>query len=104
MAIVEINSGICGFTTRVEVTRLDKRNVEVKIETECPNIKKVAGDLNIIQPLKELFSKLHETETYKKLAEGVVHPACLVPSGVLKGIEVASGMALPKGCHIRIEP
>ncbi|MFZ5632545.1 MAG: DUF6951 family protein [Bacillota bacterium] len=102
MAIVEINSGICGFITRVEIKKVDKRAVEVSIETDCPNIKKVAGGLKTIKPLKEMFCKLHETETYKSLLSGIVHPACIVPSGILKGIEVTAELALPKDSYIRI--
>ncbi|MHB1043400.1 MAG: DUF6951 family protein [Eubacteriales bacterium] len=104
MATVEISPGICGYITRVEVIRVDKRTVEVNIESECPNIRKVTGEIKTIYPLKELFCKLHETETYKKLVGGMAHPTCLVPSGVLKGIELAAGLALPKECYIRLEP
>lgn len=104
MAIVEINSGICGFVTRVKVIKADNSAVEISIETGCPNIQKVAGSLKTIKPLKELFCKLHETETYRTLLGGIVHPACVVPAGILKGIEVAAELALPKDSHIRIIP
>jgi hypothetical protein len=30
-----------------------------------------------------------------------VHPACPVPSGILKAIEVAAGLALPKDASIK---
>ncbi|MFZ5650468.1 MAG: DUF6951 family protein [Bacillota bacterium] len=102
--MVEINSGICGFTTRVNVRKTDQRTVEVLIETDCPNIKKVTGGKKAFKPLRELFCKLHETETYIALLNGVSHPACLVPAGVLKGIEVESGLALPKDSYIRVVP
>lgn len=104
MADVEISSGICGFKTRVHVKKTDQRTVEVSIETDCPNIKKVTGGVRVVKPFKELFCKLHETETYISLINGVSHPACLVPSGVLKGIEVEAGMALPKESYIRVTP
>lgn len=104
MAYAEIFSGICGFTTRVEVNKVDKRTVEINIETDCPNIKRVAGGIKTVKPLQELFCKLHETETYKVLMSGIAHPACLVPPGVLKCIEVAAELALPKDSHIRIVP
>lgn len=104
MATVEINSGICGFITRVEVKKTGQKTVEVNIETDCPNLKKVAGNIKDIKPIKEIFCKLHETETYKSLVNGIAHPACLVPAGVLKGIELEAELALPKDGYIRIAP
>lgn len=103
MADVEITSGICGFATRVQATRINRRTVEVNIETDCPNIKKVAASSFTVDPYKELFGKLHETQTYKILCEGMAHPVCLVPAGVLKSIEVAAELALPKDCHLSIK-
>ncbi|KJS10337.1 MAG: hypothetical protein VR67_18720 [Peptococcaceae bacterium BRH_c8a] len=104
MADVEIMSGICGFTTKVKATRINKRQVEVSIATDCPNIKKITTNLITVDPYKELFCKMHETQTYKTLCEGVAHPACLVPAGVLKSIEVVTELALPKDCHLSIKP
>ncbi|MHB8916881.1 MAG: DUF6951 family protein [Desulfocucumaceae bacterium] len=99
---MEINSGICGFITRVEVRKAGDRMMEISIDSECPNIKKVAADLKTVMPLREIFCKLHETETYKMLQRGVVHPACLVPIGVLKGVEAEAGLALPRDGYIRL--
>lgn len=104
MTFVEINSGICGFKTRVSVRKSDHRTVSILIDTDCPNIKKVAGKITSVKPLRELFCRLHETETYIALLSGIAHPACLVPAGVLKGIEVEAGLALPKDGYIRVTP
>lgn len=104
MATVEIFSGICGFTTKVVVKKIDKRTVEISIDTDCPSIKKAAPGIKTVKPLQELFCRLHETETYKTMVNGIAHPACLVPAGILKGIEVAAELALPKDGHIRIIP
>lgn len=102
MAEVDINGGICGFTTRVHVKKIDKDTIKVSIDTECPNIKKVAHLVDTVRPIKEIFCNLHQTEVYKKLLPGMVHPSCLVPSGVLKGIEIEAGLALPKDCYIKV--
>ncbi|SFG24129.1 hypothetical protein SAMN05660649_01101 [Desulfotomaculum arcticum] len=102
MAVVEISPGICGFITKVTVKKINKRVVEVNIETDCPNIKKVAGDIKSIDVYKELFCKLHETNIYKTLIKGMAHPTCLVPLGILKGVEVAADLALPKDATINV--
>ncbi|MCL2337958.1 MAG: hypothetical protein FWC60_11130 [Firmicutes bacterium] len=103
MAEVEINSGVCGFTTKVRANKINRRQVEVEITTECPNIGKMSPNIITVEPYKELFGKLHETETYKIMCEVVSHPTCLVPAGVLKCVEVASELALPKDCHLTIK-
>jgi|GEM_PF-161186 len=103
MAEVEITSGICGFATKVQANRINRRQVDVHIATECPNINKISTNVITVDPYKELFNKLHETQTYKILCEVVAHPACLVPAGVLKSIEVAAELALPRDCHLSIK-
>jgi hypothetical protein len=32
----------------------------------------------------------------------IPHPACLVPAGIMKAIEVAAGLALPRDGFIRV--
>ena len=39
--------------------------------------------------------------TLRLAAEHLAHPACPVPSGILKAIEVESGLALPKDASIK---
>ena len=102
MATAEVFSGVCGFTTRIHAKAGEKRAVELSIETECPNVAKMIGKLEKVDPFKELFNKLHETETYKVTSGALPHPGCPVPSGIFKAIEVAAGMALPRDAHIRL--
>ncbi len=102
MAVVEINSGICGFVTRVEVKKTDHKTVEVDIDTDCPNLKRVAASIKQIKPAREMFCKLHDTDTYRALLKGLAHPACPVPVGILKGIEAEAGLALPKDAYIKV--
>ena len=42
-----------------------------------------------------------ERPELRRAAEHLVHPACPVPSGTIKAIEVAAGLALPRDAHIR---
>jgi len=42
-------------------------------------------------------------EAFQKGAEFCTHAACPVPVGIIKAVEVASGLALPKDVKIEIE-
>lgn len=104
MAKVTVNAGICGFTTIIK-TELedDGQTVKVDLTTNCPNILKAREELKEVDSFHELFSKLHETQTYKTLSPHLPHSACPVYSGILKAVEVAAGMALPADSTIKIE-
>jgi len=104
MARVQVFSGVCGFTTTIVAITAEKRSVRIVLETECPNIRKAVDKLDVVQPFKEMFGKLHESEVYKTVSPFVPHPSCPVPAAILKAVEVAAGLALPKDVHITMEP
>jgi hypothetical protein len=82
MASAEIESGICGFCTTVKTTAEGRTLTEV-------------------DPYREISYRGEGPVTLKLAAEHLVHPACPVPSGILKAIEVAAGLALPKDASIK---
>jgi hypothetical protein len=100
MASAEIESGICGFCTTVRTTT-DGRNVRVEFETECGYVEQLAEALTEVDPYKEISYRGEGPVTLRLAAEHLVHPACPVPSGIIKAIEVEAGLALPKDASIR---
>jgi nitrite reductase/ring-hydroxylating ferredoxin subunit len=60
-------------------------------------------ELEEINGYKECFSKFDSSQIYKAASKHCQHLACPVPSGIIKGIEVACGLALPKDVEINIE-
>lgn len=102
MAEVKVNPGICGFKTKIKVNSEDMQNAIVKIITECPNIKPLEHELTEVDGFAECFSKLGESKVYELAKKYCKHPACPVPSAIIKGIEVACGLALPKDVEIKI--
>ncbi|MQL53883.1 hypothetical protein GFC01_16795 [Desulfofundulus thermobenzoicus] len=106
MARVEIYGGICGFNTTVQVAGAGGRKVKITLESECPNWQKAAEYLREylkeVDAYKEVFGKLHESETYRLYAPFIPHPACLVPAGIVKAIEVAAGLALPRDGVVKV--
>ena len=100
MASAEIESGICGFCTTV-TTRGEGRKVHVEFETECGYVEQLAGALTEVDPYQEISYRGEGPVTLKLAAEHLVHPACPVPSGIIKAIEVEAGLALPKDASIK---
>ncbi|MEW6423205.1 MAG: hypothetical protein AB1523_00415 [Bacillota bacterium] len=98
--------GICGFTTRVTAVKGAGKGreieVEVRLDSECPSWQKAAEEIASLKPFQELFSLPHEGRLYRVAARYVRHPACPVPAGILKALEVAAGLALPKDAVIKV--
>jgi hypothetical protein len=103
LAKVTIDAGICGFTTTVIATSDDGQHIHLHIESTCPHVARAAQELSSVDAYTELFSKLHETSLYQILSQHVIHCACPVYVGIMKAIEVAAGMALPKDAAIHVE-
>jgi hypothetical protein len=100
MASAEIDSGICGFHTTVK-TKADGRTVSLEFETTCGYVKKLAAELTEVDPYREISYRGEGPVTLRLAAEHLVHPACPVPAGIIKAIEVESGLALPKDACIK---
>jgi hypothetical protein len=100
MASAEIESGICGFCTTVR-TQTEGRSVRVEFETTCGYVEKLAEQLTEVDPYREISYRGEGPLTFKLAAEHLVHPACPVPAGIIKAIEVEAGLALPKDASIK---
>jgi hypothetical protein len=104
MARSEITSGICGFTTavRADLDATAPYEIHLEIETDCPNVRALADELRQVNALEEITYRRGMPHTIECAASTLGHPACPVPSGILKAIEVAAGLALPKDAVIKV--
>jgi hypothetical protein len=102
MVEVKVNPGICGLNTVVRVDSEDMQNAIIEIITECPNIKPMEQELKEVDGFEECFSKLGESKIYELSKKYCKHAACPVPSAIIKGVEVACGLALPKNVEFKI--
>ena len=103
MVEVKVNAGVCGFKTIINVNSKDMQNAEVKIQTECPNLKGLEKELTEVNTFEECFTKIGGDSTVFDLAKkSCKHPGCPVPPAIIKGIEVECGLALPKDVEIEI--
>ena len=103
MAKVTIDSGICGEETRVTTTKLEDYKVKIEIESSCPHIQKLAQELDEVEAFNEISFRRGMPEILQKGTEYCTHAACPVPVGIVKAVEVAAGLALPKDVTIQVE-
>jgi hypothetical protein len=104
MAKATIHAGVCGFTTTVRTTAYDDdpRRVDLAIESECAAVRKLAEALPHVDPFQEIAFRRGMPQTHAAAHEYCTHAACPVPSGIIKAVEVAAGLALPADVTMRI--
>lgn len=104
MVKTTVKAGVCGFTTQVRAESDDMQNVTFDIESDCPNIQKMAADFPVVDGYEEIGAGF----------DGVIHQAvrqslkgccsgCIVPPSIFKSMQVAAGLALPAPASIEIE-
>jgi hypothetical protein len=102
LAKADIVSGICGFTASVEAQTAGRR-CTVTIRSECDAIQRLAAELTEVNPFQEISFRGEGPTILRLGARHCYHPACPVPVGIIKAVEVASGLALPKDASIALE-
>jgi hypothetical protein len=101
VATAEIAAGICGFTTQVEA-RMEGSVCRLRITSECADIQELARGLEEVDPLQEVTFRGAGPQTLRQGARCCSHPACPVPVGIIKAIEVEAGLALPADAAIKV--
>ncbi len=103
MARVKVRDGICGHTTVIMTTRLDKDTVGIKIVTPCEMIQKLGEELKEVK-WKTVFSRdMRDSIVYQAAGKHIKHAGCPVPSAIVRAIEVELDMAPSKGTVFEIE-
>jgi hypothetical protein len=98
--VVSVEPGICGFPCTVSAQRSDKRMVSVVISgSGCKQVQRLAALLTQMS-LKEIFMPLTRNPAYVAAEKAGCHASCVIPAAVLKAVEVALSMALPKAANI----
>jgi hypothetical protein len=101
MARAEIDAGICGFRTTV-IARMAEGSCRITIESDCEAVRELAKALTEVDPFREISFRGEGPLTLRMGARYCHHPACPVPVGIIKTVEIAAGLALPKDATIRL--
>lgn len=102
MSKAEIFSGICGFHTVVKARMTGRNKCAVEIESECKSIQRFAAVLTEVEPYREISFRKEGPLTLQMASQYCAHTACVVPSGIIKAIEIEAGLALPMDPSIKL--
>lgn len=98
-----INAGVCGFKTTIKAKSDDGQNVSLEIKSDCPDIMAMSESLKEVDAYKAVFGPMTDSPVYKLASEHCSHVACPVPMGIIKTIEAACSLALPRDVTVSIE-
>lgn len=102
-ACLAVTPGICGFQCRVQAHKCEGKSVSILIsQSECKQIQRLARSL-VKMGLRELFMPVTQNPVFVLAQQAGCHASCPVPVAVLKAVEVAMEMALPRDVEIRFE-
>ena len=101
MAKAEIHAGVCGHITTVEAT-MEGKVCKLSITSDCKAIQELAEELKEVNPMMEISAKRAIPQTLQMGLKHCYHAACPVPVGIIKAVEVAARLALPKDAIIKV--
>jgi hypothetical protein len=102
-ACLAVTPGICGFTCKVQAQMCEGKSVSILItQSECKQIQRLSESLTKMG-LRELFMPVTRNPVFVLAQKTGCHASCPVPLAVLKAVEVAMEMALPRDVEIRFE-
>lgn len=99
---IDVQPGVCRLKTIIKATTNDEWKVIFEIESDCPNVCKLAAKLGPLDPMKNINVKFSESDVYRAADETLPHTACPVPCALVKAIEVASDLGIKRDVIIEI--
>jgi hypothetical protein len=99
---VVVEAGICGFTTTIVAAKTGRRRVSVEVESDCEAVAEMNGELQDLGWM-EALGQPGKSLVWECVCTHIKHPACPVPMGILKAIEVELDLALPRDVVIHFE-
>jgi len=103
VAKVNVDAGVCGYMTKIEATPNGGTEVKLDIVSDCPHVQALAEEYKTAEGMKEVLAPFGEGKLFESAKKHIKHAACPVPSGIMKAIEVASGLALPRDVTMKVE-
>jgi hypothetical protein len=100
---LSVDAGVCRFKTKIHAVGADDFTVTFKIESDCPSVRKLAEALGAVDAMDAVSSKIIENGLMAKCSEYLPHPACVIPSALVKAVEVACDLGLKKNVTITFE-
>ncbi len=102
MVTAKVNAGVCGFTAIIKAMPKEGHMAGISMETDCPNLKPMEAELKEADAYKECFARVGESPVFNLARKYCKHAACPVPTAIVKAIEAAAKLALPKDVQIEL--
>ncbi len=102
MTKVKVYSGNCGYSTTITAERGEDKDVKITITSECEMVSRMQDDLPTLN-MMDAFVGFSNNRVYKSAAKRLKHVACPVPCGILKALEVESGICVPERVTVSFE-
>lgn len=102
IASVLVDAGVCGHKATITASRTEGFNVRVQIESDCPHVQKIAPEPLEVDTLRQIGLRTGLPSLLETAYSRCAHAACAVPSALVKAVEVAAGLALPRDVSMKI--
>lgn len=102
MTRVDVFSGACGSATVIEAMADGGGRIGLEIKSDCKAVQELGGHLLEVDPFQEISFRGEGPLALRLARQVLPHPACPVPVGIIKAVEVESGLALPADATIRV--
>ena len=102
-AQLTVDAGVCRFRTKIHAAGTDDFMIDLVIESECPNVKKLAEALGRVDLMDAVSTCIVDNSVFRKCSEFLPHPACPIPCAIVKACEVAGDLGLKKNVTFTFE-
>jgi len=100
MAICWVKAGICGQEITIEVVKTSQTKAKVSFITTCEHVQALSRELAELDIGREMTKPMNETLTYTLATKHLCRTSCVIPTAILKAMEVTAGIFLPESCAI----
>jgi pentose-5-phosphate-3-epimerase len=97
---VVVNSGACGYSVTIKAEKGKDGKITLSLATDCEMVTKMLEDIAVVDRFAALTG-FQNNPVYRSASKHLKHAACVVPSAILKAIEVEAGLNVPKDAVIR---
>ncbi len=99
MTKVVVQSGACGFSVTITAEKTAHGRIKLLLETGCEMVMKMLEDIEVLDRFAPLAG-YQGNPVYRSASKHLKHAACIVPSGILKALEVEAGLNIAKDATI----
>ncbi|KLU62198.1 hypothetical protein CEB3_c14170 [Peptococcaceae bacterium CEB3] len=100
MTKVKVLAGACGFTTMIDVIKLDRSKVEISVDSPCEMVQAFSHSLPSPLQWMKVFAKVKDSLVFEATHDNLKHSDCPVPVALIKAVMVEMGAMLPKDATI----